>query len=206
MLSLGRGNEMVKADLLDLIGDKIDYQLVYLDFSSTDETRKVVGQILAKDPDLRALDADRRTRLFQDWWNQGDRDELVRQLSAHPDWLDSGWIFLAQAYAAQKDYQDAWTIVARCAPAPVVPAVSSTLSVSDLQSAFYDQEDNFAAGLLLYLAQTRQGQTDAAISTLRAMEKSKSCPKYIFYLEAKLWAAKQQWELAWNAWWSSHET
>ena len=200
MLSLARNNEMVHDDLLQLAADNLTFQLIFLDFASTDETNQMVADILKNDPDLRSLDQDGRKTLFTAWWNQGDRDGLVTNLESHPHWLDAGWSFLAQAYASQNNFQQAWETVAKYAPAPLVPTVSSQQSVADLEQAFYERNENLADGILLYSAQTKQGQIDDAIATLRALEKSKDCPKYVFYLEAKLWSEKQQWELAWNAW------
>ena len=202
MLALGRSNDMVHTDLLEMAGGRIDYQLIFLDFASQDETKQLIDAILAQDPHLQGLNSDQRQKLFGYWWNQGDRPKLIAALTANPDWLESGWFFLAQSYAQQKDFQGAWTIIARCAPPPLVPTVTTTRSIDDLQSAFYDRSDDFPAGLLLSLAQSAQGHSEDAISTLRAMEKNKNCPKYVYYLEAKLWAAKQQWELAWIAWWN----
>ena len=200
MLALARNNEMVHDDLLQLAAGNIKFQLIFLDFASTDETNNMVADILKADPDLHSLDQQDRETLFTAWWNQGDRDALINNLRSHSDWLNAGWFFLAQASANGKDFQEAWTVVAKYAPPPLVPNVPSTRPVAELEQSFYDQNENLAAGILLYFAQTKQDQIDDAIATLRAMEKNKDCPKYVYYLEAELWAGKQQWELAWNAW------
>ncbi|MGH9594661.1 MAG: hypothetical protein ACRD5L_16340, partial [Bryobacteraceae bacterium] len=171
-----------------------------------DETKQVVGDILARDPDLRRLSPEQQEKLFDAWWTHGDREELVTALVSHPRWLNAGWLFLAQSYADQKDFKDAWGIVARCAPAPDIPAVSSDRSIEELQNAFSEQTDNLTIGILLYLAQSNRGDLNSALATLRLLEKSSTCPKYVYYLEAKLWAQQQQWELAWTAWWNYHAT
>lgn len=206
MLNLAGSSEMVHADLMALAAGKIDYRLVFLDAASPEETKKIVADVLAEDPDLHALDQAQREKLFAAWWDRGDREELVTDLTAHPDWLKAGWFFQAQSYAGQKDFQGAWSIVERCAPAPMIPAISSQSSLADLQNAFAERSDNLSAGILLYLAQAHEGHLEDAITTLRILEKDKNCPKYVFYLEAKLWAQKQNWELAWTAWWNYHET
>jgi O-antigen ligase len=206
MSSRAQANDLVHDDLLQYASGKVDYELIFLGDASPDETKKIVSALLAQDPDLRGLDEERRENLFDSWWRQGDRDQLVAALAAHPDWLKAGWFFLAQSDAEQKNYQAAWEIVARCAPAPIVPVASSDRSLEELQTAFYDQTDNLAAGILLYLAQNKAGRLDDALATLRAVEQNKNCPKYVYYLEAQLWAAKQQWELAWTAWSNYHAT
>jgi hypothetical protein len=206
MSSRSHVNEMVHQDLLQLAAGRIDYQLIFLNDASTDETKQVVGDILARDPDLRRLGPEQRERLFNAWWSRGDREELVTALVSHPDWLNAGWLFLAQSYADQKNFQGAWEIVARYAPAPDIPAVSSDRSLEELQNAFSEQTDNLSTGILLYLAQSNRGDLNGALATLRLLEKDPACPKYVYYLEAKLWAQQQQWELAWTAWWNYHAT
>jgi hypothetical protein len=69
----------------------------------------------------------------------------------------------------------------------------------DLESEFHDQ-DNAAAGVMLYLSELRANDIDGALGTVHALEKLKDCPKYIYYEEARLWAMKQNWDLAWQAW------
>jgi O-antigen ligase len=206
MLALARNNEMVHDDLLELAAGNLAFQLIFLDFASTDETNSMVADILKDDPDLHSVNQHGRETLFTAWWNQGDRDALVTNLKSHADWLDAGWFFLARACANEKDFQQAWEIVAKYSPAPIIPAISSDRPVAELEQTFYDQNENLADGILLYLAQAKQGRVDDALSTLRALEKNKDCPKYVYYLEAKLWAQKQQWELAWTAWQNGRQT
>jgi len=74
--------------------------------------------------------------------------------------------------------------VARCAPAPVVPEVTTNRSLEDLQNAFSEQIDSIALGMMLYVTQSKQGDLDGALATLRTLEKIPTCPKYVYYLEA----------------------
>ncbi len=200
MLALARNNEMVHDDLLELAAGNLAFQLIFLDFASTDETNRMVADILKADPDLHSLGQSGRATLFTAWWNQGDRNALVTNLASHPEWLDAGWFFLAQSYANNGNFQQAWETVDKYSPAPLIPEISSDRPVVELEQTFYDRNENLADGMMLYRAQTKQGQIDDAIATLRALEKNKDCPKYVYFLEAKLWAEKQQWELAWTAW------
>ncbi len=71
---------------------------------------------------------------------------------------------------------------------------------ADLEREFYGSPSSTAAGLMLLQIEIKNGKTDDALATARALEKIPDHPRYIFFLEAQLWAGKQQWELAWNAW------
>jgi hypothetical protein len=206
MVQLSLSNDLVHEDLLELAAGKVDDELIFLNDASNDETKRIVADILSHDPDLRALDAAQREKLFTVWWTLGDRPALLAAFQAHPDWLMAGWPILAQSYADQKDFQNAWETVARYSPAPAIPSLASDQPLADLERGFYEQPDNLAAGIMLYREQNKEGKTDDALATLRSLEKLKSCPKYVFYLEAQLWAAKQQWELAWTAWQNFHAT
>ena len=200
MLALSRDQSIVHSGLMALADDRLDLQLVATDYATPDEMKTITARFLAEYPDLRGLDLTQRGELFGDWWDHGDQSTLLAQFAAHPDWLDAGWPYLAESYARQQDFQHAWETVARYAPAPAVPTATTALSREALESAFHEQDDNAPLGVMLYLAQSKQGDTDAALGTLRALEKLKDCPKYIYYEEARLWATKQQWELAWDAW------
>jgi hypothetical protein len=192
-------HEDIRAGLIRIARGQLDLQLVFLNFAHPNEIMAMLGDVLAEDPDLHGLSAAQRMQLFQDWWEQGDRAALLAQFQAHPGWLADGWPFLAQSYADQKDYQQAWQTIARYAPAPSVPTSDADAPREDLERDFHEQ-DNAAAGVMLFLSQEKQGDIDGALGTLRALEKLKDCPKYAYYEEARLWAAKQSWELAWAAW------
>jgi O-antigen ligase len=194
------GHETVRDGLRAMAAGQLDLQLVFLDFAaSPDEFMPILNAVLTEAPDLQRLSPAQRTQLFRDWWNHGDRAQLLAAFQAHPGWLADGWPFLAQSYADQADYQHAWGTVASYAPAPSVPTSDADAPRDDLEREFHDQQ-NAAAGVMLYLAQDRQGDIDGALGTARALEKLKDCPKYIYYEEARLWASKQQWDLAWEAW------
>ena len=52
----------------------------------------------------------------------------------------------------------------------------------------------------LYREQIEHGRIDDALLTVRHFSERASSPAYFRYLEAQGWAAKQNWERAWNAW------
>jgi O-antigen ligase len=199
MEMLRDGHETVRAGLRAMATGQLDLQLVFLNFASPQEIMPMLNDVLSEDPELQRLSAAQRMQLFRDWWNHGDRAQLLAAFQAHPAWLADGWPFLAQSYADQKDYQHAWGTVASYAPPPSVPTSDADAPRDDLEREFHDQQ-NAAAGVMLYLAQERQGDADGALGTARALEKLKDCPRYIYYEEARLWASKQQWDLAWEAW------
>jgi O-antigen ligase len=204
MVALSHSNEIVHADLLNAAAGNIEEELLFLNYASPDETKQIVDAILGADPTLRTLNTAQRNTFFSAWWNQGDRFELIAHLQERPDWMDAGWLYLAQAYAGEKDFQNAWQTIIRYAPAPLVPKLTSDRSLPDLTTTFYERDDDVAAGMTLYFAQTQRGQVSDALATLRVLEKIKSCPPYVFYLEAQLWASRQEWETAWDAWWNYH--
>jgi hypothetical protein len=196
---LGDDHEFVRAGLLKMTRGQLDLQLVFLHFAHPAEIMPVLGDVLAEEPDLGGLAPAQRAELFGDWWDRGDRAQLLAQFQARPGWLADGWPFLAQSFADQKDYQQAWQTVVHYAPAPNVPTSDSDAPRDDLEREFHDQ-DNAAAGVMLFLSQEKQGDIDGALGTLRALEKLPDCPRYIYYEEARLWASKQSWDLAWEAW------
>ena len=200
MVSPSVGNEIVHDHLKQLAAGKIEYQLIFLQDASSDETKQIVADILSSDSELSKLSTDQRAKLFDAWWARGDRVDLIVHLTTHPDWIDAGWRYVAQSYADEKDFQRAWETVTRYGPPPVLPKIAADRPLDDLEHAFYGQSDNLAAGITLYFAQSQAGKTDGALATLHAIEKIKGCPKYVFYLEAQTWAAKKQWEQAWEAW------
>ena len=204
MLSHSRGNDEVKAGLLDLARDRLERQLIFLDYASPEEVQQILAGILAKDPNLDRLDRKQQKILFQAWWDQGDRAALTRSLSEHTAWLKAGWFFTAQACASRNDFQGAWAAITQHAPRPLIPAISSDKSIEELQTAFSEESDNLSSGVLLYFAEMKAGHVDDAITTARLLEKDPKCPRYVFYLEAQAWATKDQWELAWRAWWKYH--
>jgi O-antigen ligase len=200
MLEMLRDEHLtIRAGLLAMAHGQLDLQLVFLNFANPQEIMPLLGDLLNEDPQLQQLSAAQRMQVFRDWWARGDRAQLLAQFQAHPGWLADGWPFLAQSYADQNDFQHAWETVVRYAPAPNVPTSDADVPRDDLEREFHDQ-DNAAAGVMLFLSQEKQGDIDGALGTLHALERLKDCPRYVYYEEARLWASKQNWDLAWEAW------
>lgn len=201
MIGVSLANPLVFEYLKDFALEHRNCLPVFLAYASPDDAKKAITELLATDPRLESLTPEQRNSLFQLWWAKGDRASLILQLTSHKEWLSSGWPYLSLSYAQQKDFQQAWETVARFSQAPVtIPALATDRPVADLERDFYSHPDNIANGIMLVLAEIKAGQTDNALAALRTMEKLPTHPKYVFYLEARMWAEKQQWELAWEAW------
>ena len=72
--------------------------------------------------------------------------------------------------------------------------------VQQLESQFRSAPDNYAIGYALYRAQDKAGRLDDALQTIRHFSERTGSPAYFKYLEAQLWAEKQNYERAWKAW------
>ena len=73
-----------------------------------------------------------------------------------------------------------------------------------LESQFRASPDNYAVGFELYRAQKQAGRIDDALNTVRHFSDRRSSPAYFHYLEAQLWAEKQNYDRAWSAWLKFH--
>ena len=80
-----------------------------------------------------------------------------------------------------------------------MPRIAADSSLEELQNRFYSTPDNYAVGYALYRAQVQRGRTDDALLTARHFSERLNSPAYFHLLEAQCWAAKQDWERAWNA-------
>ena len=200
MMSQSSDVPLVREALRVAAQDHLECLLVFLDYATLDEAKQTLTNLMTSDPDLHAWNENQRQRLFRKWWDHGDRVDLIARLANHRDWQNTGWPYLAQSYADQKDFQQAWDIVSFHAPAPAIPILPSTDALPDLERTFYSSPDDLAAGITLLLSEIKQGKPDDALATLHTLENIPQHPKYLFYLEAQERAEKQQFELAWNAW------
>jgi hypothetical protein len=200
-MDLGRSNPIVHAALLKWSVGNPDCMMIAFPYATAPEAKEMIADLLASDPDLHSLTSEQRASFFDQWWIHGDQADLIAQLTAHTDWQNEGWPRLAQSYAQQNDFQHAWQLVdSHDKSAPVMPVAQSDESIPDLKHDFFGRPDNLGSGINLALIEIKQGQSEDALVTLRALEKIPDHPKYIFYLEAKQWAGRQQWEQAWDAW------
>lgn len=200
MLAAAGKNRGVRAGLARIA--EIDPQLFLLFLESTQglDFESTLARLLQRDPTLATLSPAQRRWLFSLWYRNGDRDEFVRTIVAHPEWLEEAWLPLAQLYARKQDFERAWRFVERYGPVPVLPQLSPAQSLAELERAFHLRPDDLQAGLGLYTALRRLRQNDEALATLRALNSIRGRPVYVPYLEAVLSAEKSDWPRAWEAW------
>ena len=200
MLDATRANFLLRAALVKLAQTHRDYLPVLLQHADRLESDLEISALLAEDPALATFTPAQRKNLFAAWFQRGDRSELTRTLLAHPEWQADGWTWLAQNYADAKNHEAAYAVVRRFAPRPPIPEPGAAAPRKELERNFFYHPEDFPNGLALFFAQRQNGETDAALATLAALQKIAEHPAYISYIEAGLWAEKGDWEKAWNAW------
>ncbi len=200
MLDAAHGNFALRAALGTLARTNRDFLPVFLQRADRVESGLELGALLTEDPALESFTAAQRQSLFAAWFQRGDRSELTRTLLAHPALQPDGWTWLAQNFADAKNYEPAFAVVRQFAPRPALPSADETRPRPELERRFSSQPEDFPNTLALFFAQQKSGETDAALTTLRALKKIAGHPAYVSYLEADLWAEKGEWEQAWKAW------
>ena len=200
MLDAARANIFLRAALVKLARTNRNYLPVLLRSADRVESILEISALLTEDPALESFTRAQRQSLFAAWFQRGDRSQLTRSLLEHPEWQEDGWTWLAQNYADAKNYEVAYEVVRKFAVRPTIPAPSAELPRNELERKFSSNPDDLLTGLALYFSQQKLGETDAALTTIRALKKIAEHPAYVSYLEAELCAEKGDWENAWNAW------
>ena len=163
-----------------------------------------MAKVLENDPDLKSFSETEKLALFDYWSNRGDAAELSRATEQHPDWLPYAWLGLAKYDASKNDFRAAYELTQKYGEPIALPRISSSADILQLESQFRSSPDNYAIGYALYRAQKQSGRTDDALQTVRHFSERENTPAYFKYLEAQLWAEKQNWERAWRAWLAFH--
>jgi Flp pilus assembly protein TadD len=200
-------NNPAISQLLEETGlSRPDLLLAYLGQISGASFDRSLSQFLKGDPNLRSLGEPEKLALFTLWSDRGDRENLARAVQMHPDWLQYAWLGMAKYYAAKKDFRAAYQLTQRFGEPAALPRLSEETSLEELNKRYVAAPDNVALGYALYRKQMQQGQIDDALNTARHFTERPNSPAYFRYLEAESWAAKGNWERAWNAWQSFWET
>jgi hypothetical protein len=186
--------------LAELAFDRVEFLLMLLPTSTTGEADALLTHFLQKDPQLATLSEEQRKQLFAAWWTQGDQVRMMEVINQHPDWAADTWQYQAKFAAREMDFQHACEIAAKWSHEPAVPTFTSDQPLSALKDDFKNNPDTLTAGLVLYFAQMKQGQTDDALATLDTIDALSDHPAYIDYLEAQLYQQKQDWPNAWKSW------
>jgi len=173
--------------------------LVFFQNASPVEFRVELDRLLADDPELKAFDAAEKLTLFEAWYHNGDKLELIEVLREKSDWGAIAWKQLTLAYAEYGDYQNACATAREFALIPPVPDPPAGLTTADLelQARLHPTDIDTAAALCLALA--KEGRVEQALARLQALHEVKGYPDYLRNLEAELWERKAEWGKAWNA-------
>jgi hypothetical protein len=159
-----------------------------------------IVEILKRDPTLQMLSEEEKRAFFSLWSERGDLDRLAQGVKQHPDWLGFAWLGMAKYHAKQKDFRAAYELTQRYGEAVALPRVAGGSSLEDLQKRHAAAPDNYGLGYALYREEMQRGFIDDALITARRFTQRVNSPAYFHVLEAQSWAAKEDWEHAWNAW------
>jgi O-antigen ligase len=176
-----------------------DLLMIYLANARPVEFAMEADELLSEDPQLRSLSQSQLGTLFTAWYQKGDKLALAELLRNNPKWQQSQWRLLARIYADYQDYRQAYETARKFDPLPEIPEQNSNEPLAMAATRFQANRTDVASGLALYIAQLREGQTDAALVTLQKLIALPGSPKYLSYLEAQLWAQHGDWQKAWQA-------
>ncbi len=186
--------------LRDFAQNRPDLTIKYLEVATRPQFEAVLHQVLAADPELQQFTTGQKKRFFELWSQRDPLDELLRNVQTHPEWLEFAWPGVARHHAGRREFEEAWQLVRRYAAPPATPAHAPGAPIAQLQQNLFSSPGDYAAGFALYRAQTDAGKTDDALETLRHFTVRPDAPAYFYYLQAEAWAAKENWERAWQSW------
>jgi hypothetical protein len=174
--------------------------LAYLGQISGAPFNQAVARLLKSDPNLGDLSDTEKLALFALWSERGDLETLAQTVQQHPDWNRYAWLGLAKYHASKNDFRAAYELTQRFGDPVALPRISPGPSFEELERRYYATPDNYAAGYALYREQMQRGRIDDALAIARHFTMRPNSPVYFAFLEAQCWAAKGNWERAWNAW------
>jgi O-antigen ligase len=172
---------------------------IFLQNAEPVETRIELQRIFSEDPRLQTFNQTETKALFRAWYQRGDKLALAETLSAHPEWQKIAWPELARADADYQDYRPAYETVMRFLVPPDLPVIDARQSIEALATRFRINRDSGNDGLVLATAQFQRGALDEALTTISIASAAKRAPRALHYLEARIWADKQNWARAWQA-------
>jgi len=200
LLNAPKDNPVITRLLVETALQEPDLALAYLRETTGSSFNNALAQLLKTDPDLRNLNEPQKLALFALWSERGNQDELARAVTEHPDWLQYAWLGMAKYHAGKNNFREAYQLTQQFGEAVALPRISENNSVEELKKRLSAAPENYAIGYALYRKQIENGQIDDALQTVRHFTERPTSPIYFRYLEAEGWAAKGNWERAWNAW------
>jgi O-antigen ligase len=195
-----RSDPAVHDGLREFALDRPGLTINYLEAATGPQFEAALGQLLARDPALEQFNRAQKTRLFALWSSHDPLDELLRTVEVHPEWLEFAWPGIARYHAGRHEFAEAWQLVRRYSPPPPLPDAAANEPIAQLEQKFYANPDDYAAGDALFQSQMAAGKIDDALATARHFTARPDTPPYFRYLQAQAWAAKQNWERAWQSW------
>ena len=177
-----------------------DLTLRYLDDANDAQFEAGLRELFARDPNLAQFTPAQAERLFSYWSRRQLLEPLLQAVATHPEWLKFAWPGIARYHAERHEFAEAWALVRRYAPPPLLPQGTTADSILQLEQKFYANPSDYAVGYALSRAQISAGQIDDALATNRHFTARQDAPAYFRYLEAEAWAAKENWERAWQSW------
>jgi thioredoxin-like negative regulator of GroEL len=193
-------NPKVYQMLEDFGGGQADLALTYLARAQGENFMAEVNHLLDREPTLQNLSLEQKHRLFELWSERGDLAQLTKVLETHPEWRDFAWRGEAKYFAAQKNFQNAIALTKRFAQKPELPRAPTGSPAEQLQKESISNPGNYEVGYALYQQQMQANKIEDALVTVRRFTSRKDAPPYFHFLESEAWAAKGNWERAWNAW------
>jgi O-antigen ligase/Flp pilus assembly protein TadD len=174
-------------------------ELVWLRESTAAEFGEFSTALLKNDPALHAADDLQKTAFFRLWSQRGDAAELMRLLSANPQWQPLAWRQIAENLAANGDAKGACETAFKFLSAPALPKIQRAEETGELRRRLLLNPGDFRAGYALYAALAESKNDGEAMEVLHGMTSRADCPPYFHYLEARLAFQTGQYAAAWSA-------
>ncbi len=186
--------------LHEYAADRPDLTLRYLDDANDEQFEEALRELFARDPALAQFTPEQMKQLFAYWSRRERFDHLIQTVATHPGWIEFAWPGVVRYHAGRHEFGEAWQLVRRYAPPPRLPREVASDSIPQLEQMLYANPGDYADGYALYRAQMAAGRPDDALATVRHFTAHPDAPPYFHYLEAEAWAAKENWERAWQSW------
>ena len=182
------------------LADKLDLKIEYLSSVNTREDFELcLRDILARQPDLAALESTQRMSLFEMWQRLGDEEALMAAIESNKTWeRDGGWKLVAAHYAKKSDFRRACEIATIYLPSLIRTTPGTSTDVQALERAFLFNPLDARLGIDLFQAYKARGDLDGAIRTLEKVKNATSPPAYLNQEMAAIYVAKEDFRRAWE--------
>ncbi len=187
--------------LRQLAADDLNLRIAFLSRAPQKQAAEEIQELLAADPELRALSSAQKKQFLAAWGRSGDKPALLEQIQKHDDWLPLAWPVVVELQISQGNHQRAYELVHCFAKLPAVPQLpdDGLSSGNDLARRFYANPEDFAAALGLYTKYQSGGEPDDALAVLQKVTALKNSPAYFHRLKAEALASREDWAQAFKA-------